>query len=346
MNQKPKKIETIHELQQHLQTAIELEHATIPAYLTALYSIKEGSNPEASLVIRSVVIEEMLHLTLAANLLNAVGGQPSINSEGFVPCYPTRLPHSAAKIEVSLAPFCEKTIKTFMRIEHPAFSDDPKPQPDQYETIGQFYEAIEDGIDRLCDEHGEASVFTGQLSRQVTPAQYYGSGGRIFVVHDRKTAHDAISEIIDQGEGSDAGHKIFEAPERKRSRPNDQVAHFYRFDEIRQGRYYEDKDEPGEPSGPPLDRDWKAVWPIRPDTKASDFPAGSEIRAMLDDFNRAYKNLLNTLHAAFNGEPERIAETVPVMYDLRYRAQAICCVPIPDDRCGEHVGPSWEWVPD
>ena len=36
-------------------------------------------------IIRSVVIEEMLHMALACNLLNAVGGQPEIDRAGFVP---------------------------------------------------------------------------------------------------------------------------------------------------------------------------------------------------------------------------------------------------------------------
>ena len=34
-------IKTIKDLHEHLQWAIELEHATIPPYLCALYSIKE-----------------------------------------------------------------------------------------------------------------------------------------------------------------------------------------------------------------------------------------------------------------------------------------------------------------
>ncbi len=56
--------------------AIKLEHATIPPYLTALYSIKPDprkSNHDSYNIIRAVAVEEMLHLTLAANLLNAVG---------------------------------------------------------------------------------------------------------------------------------------------------------------------------------------------------------------------------------------------------------------------------------
>ena len=40
---------------------------------------------EAAELIESVVMEEMLHMVLAANVLNAIGGTPSIGRPGFVP---------------------------------------------------------------------------------------------------------------------------------------------------------------------------------------------------------------------------------------------------------------------
>ncbi len=84
-------IRTIESLRQHLQWAIEIEHSTLPPYLCALYSIKDGHNREAVEVIHSVFLEEMLHMTLAANLLNAVGGSPRIDVPG-VPALVSRLP--------------------------------------------------------------------------------------------------------------------------------------------------------------------------------------------------------------------------------------------------------------
>src|SRR5262249_29902476 len=74
------------------QLAVELEHATIPTYLCALLSIKQGRNREVAGLIRSVVIEEMLHMALACNLLNAIGGAPQIDRPSFVPRYPGHLP--------------------------------------------------------------------------------------------------------------------------------------------------------------------------------------------------------------------------------------------------------------
>jgi len=74
--------------------AIELEHATIPAYLASYYSIVPKANLEASAIVRSVVIQEMLHMCIAANLLNALGGLPSIDPPQFIPSYPGPLPMS------------------------------------------------------------------------------------------------------------------------------------------------------------------------------------------------------------------------------------------------------------
>ncbi len=60
-------IETLDDLKSFLKSAMQLEHATIPPYLTALYSLKPGANPAAAQVLRVIVVEEMLHLTIAAN---------------------------------------------------------------------------------------------------------------------------------------------------------------------------------------------------------------------------------------------------------------------------------------
>jgi hypothetical protein len=103
-------VTTLDDLREHLQWAIELEHSTLPPYLCALYSIKPGTNPEAVGVITSVFIEEMLHMTLAANLLNAVGGAPKLDHAAFIPRFPTYLPHSANAFQVSLEPFSPAAI--------------------------------------------------------------------------------------------------------------------------------------------------------------------------------------------------------------------------------------------
>ena len=79
---------TIAILQHMLQMAIEVEFSTIPLYLAALMSIKEGYNVEVASLLKKVVIQEMLHMTLACNILNAIGGTPIIASPSVVPVYP------------------------------------------------------------------------------------------------------------------------------------------------------------------------------------------------------------------------------------------------------------------
>lgn len=74
-----------------LQTAVEVEHSTIPLYLASMYSIINQSSFEAT-TMRGVVMEEMLHMVNAANVLNAIGGEPLIDSPDFVPVYPLVLP--------------------------------------------------------------------------------------------------------------------------------------------------------------------------------------------------------------------------------------------------------------
>src|SRR4051812_519291 len=78
-------ITTVDSLRRHLQWAIEVEHGTLPPYLCALYSMKDGANDEAAEVVHSVFMEEMLHLTMAANILNAVGGRPVIDAPSLLP---------------------------------------------------------------------------------------------------------------------------------------------------------------------------------------------------------------------------------------------------------------------
>ena len=64
--------ETIEYVQLLLQEALQVEHGTIPLYLTTLYSMYNQSSFEAN-TIRGVVMEEMLHMVQAANVLNAIG---------------------------------------------------------------------------------------------------------------------------------------------------------------------------------------------------------------------------------------------------------------------------------
>jgi hypothetical protein len=319
-------ITSLASLERHLQWAIQLELTTIPPYLCALYSIKDGHNLPAQALIRGVVMEEMLHVTLAANLLNAIGGTPRLAHADVVPRYPGKLPHSNGKLTVKLLPFSPAAIAAFRAIEHPAPAG-ARPEGHAYHTIGQFYEAIADGF--------------GDRARQVAPSHYYGAGGEPTEVTDLASALRAIAEICEQGEGYDGtihdDDTQFGQPE--------ELAHYYRFTEIALGRCYLPSDTPRSgPTGPEFLVDWDAVYPMRPDPKMRQWRARPDVHALMLACNRRYSDLLYTLEEAFTGRPAALQAAVPVMYDLKYRAQALMAIPT-GDADGRTVGPSFEFVP-
>jgi CDGSH-type Zn-finger protein len=335
-------INTIESLREHLQWAVEIEHGTLPPYLCALYSIEEGHNTEAAEVIHSVFMEEMLHLTLAANVLNAIGGSPVLDSPRLMPAYPAFLPHSDEAFQVPLAKFSPESVETFMKIERPS-EHDGLPEDDSYETIGQFYEAVEEALVRLSGELGEDRVFSGDPSRQVTAELYYGGAGEIVAVSDLRSALAGLEEVIEQGEGLqheevwDGDQDMFH-PERL------EVAHYFRFDELRVGRRYQATDTPQSgPTGPELAVDWEAVHDMRPNPRCSDYPADGEVRRRMDEFNHTYSGILHLLDEAFNGSPMLLAVSTGAMYGLKEQARGLMSLPSGDGRTT--AGPSFEYVP-
>src|SRR4029078_3582508 len=77
-------ITTIDALKAQLYTALPLDHATITPHLTAFYSLKPGKNIDAQQILRVIVVEEMLHLAIVANLTNAIGGTGALHKTGCV----------------------------------------------------------------------------------------------------------------------------------------------------------------------------------------------------------------------------------------------------------------------
>jgi|SRR5688572_3047076 len=329
------RITDLHSLQDHLQEALEIEHATIPPYLCALYSIPEGSNREAASVIRSVVMEEMLHMILVANVMNAVGRKPVLAKPGFIKPYPTPLPHSDDSFTVELLPFSERALDIFLKIERPAKVGAP-PQSNRFHTLGQFYEAIEKALTDLTKELGPSKVFTGIEADQVPAGRwYYGGGGEVVPVTNLESALRALKEVTDQGEGLD--HTIWDGDKRQ------ELAHYFRFAELRAQRCFlpEDTEKSG-PSGPELPVDFDAVAPMRPNPRSDDYRAHPDIYRQMIKGNRIYTRLLQQLQAAFTGAPDALRDAVPIMYEFRYQAEALMRIPSPLSP-GTTVGPSFEF---
>lgn len=339
-----------------LQKALMLELSTIPPYATACYSIKEQGqydrsspevvNAEPIEVIRQVMVEEMLHMVLVANLMNAIGCQPVVNDPKQLPSYPMRILDGKGP-ELRLRRFTPDQIKCFREVER-APKDPASDAHADYETIGGFYLYVLKMLGKACEAHGERKIFIGDAARQIDSGDYYGAGGDVIAVHDLDTARTAIKEIMDEGEGAALGqcacdNDLIPAPE---GEDRWDIAHFFKFDEILHSRYYLPTDRLGAPpSGGDLVVDWTAVWPMKDDPKAADYTGLPEVQELSDRFNRSYSDLLDGLNAAFHGDKPALARVVPVMFSLKDQAQHLMRVPLTGKGRGTTAGPLWRYVP-
>lgn len=337
-------------LLERLQLALELEWSTLPPYLVALLSIKRPGNREAADLIRGVAMEEMLHLALVANVINAVGGAPRLSRKNC-PAYPLQMTFEGRafadrRFAIDLAPFSKGVIATFMKIEQPqepkrhtnwlrAEIDVPAP------TIGEFYAGVVALLEEL-EEAQPGAFFTGDPARQLEPNYFWAGGGAIIPVRDLATAKQALATVIEQGEGAWPWSQ--EAFVKTAGEPL-AMGHYYRFSEIFNERHYLETDDPhGAPSGPPLDVDYTSVFPIRTNAKMSDYPADSKAAALNDAFNRRYTMMLRQLDEAVNGRPKALYTAIMNgMHGLSSTARELMATPVaaPD---GETACPTFEWV--
>jgi len=343
-------IKDIGSLREHVYAAMQLEHATIPPYLTAFYSIKPGTNIEAAQIIRTVAVEEMLHLTLVGNLMNAIGGKPDLTQKGFVPTYPAYLPDGETDFQVGLQRFSPEAIETFLKIERPASLGEGQRStvartvhPDalraarageeneeHFFSIGEFYMAIEAGLMMLHAEMGDA-LFSGDPERQITSEYYYSGGGKLIAVTDLESALAALDLIAEQGEGTT--DNILDE--------DGEIAHYYRFHQLVAGKYYVEGDAPGHPTGGAVDVDWDAVYPIMSNARLADLPEGAPAAALMTSFNRDYARFLALLTRAFDGEPELFIDAVGDMFRLKEGFGQIVRTPL-GNGSGLYAAPSFE----
>lgn len=366
------RIESKEELYHYLYVAMQLEHATIPPYLMALYTIKPGTNRDAALIIREVVVEEMLHLTLAANVLNAVGGKPDLTAPDFVPSYPAPLPDGEHDFEVSLRPFSHEALETFIKIERPACPlatssnatgarmvkrtpsatssnatgawmvkrtrplalamNNPDNTEWSYYSIGEFYKAIQIGLKHLSEKMSASELFNGDPKLQVGPEVYYSGGGKVTKVVDLDTALQALELIIEQGEG------YTEKPFNEEG----ELAHEYRFEQLLLGKLYKLGDQAHQPTGDPIQVDWTAAYPVKVNAKVSDYEKSPELYAAAVKFNAEYAEFLGLITRAFQGEPAVLVEkAVPWMFTIRNKISQLIHNPIPG-MTGVNAAPTFE----
>jgi len=208
-------ITTLADLQDALQTAMQLEFATLPPYLCAQWSINSDPSNVAG-IIQDIAVQEMHHFALAGNMLTAIGGTPDVANSAFVPSYPTHvLPGGIPQtLAVDLQPLSLDQLQVFMQIEYPEFPPIALARASAPATIGAFYDTISEGF----------TTVNPTINPSAHSVNVPGSG-QITSVAD---AQAAIQRIKIEGEGTEG------SPDQP---PVDgtQFAHYYVFKEIYTG---------------------------------------------------------------------------------------------------------------
>lgn len=326
---------SVGDAQTMLQTAIGVEFGTLPPYLYAMFSIPPGENVAAANLIKSTLLQEMIHMCLACNILNAIGGTPALAP----PAYPGPLPGDIGPIGgdalvIHLLPLSEAAMKQAMDIEQPEeIPDYPiremvAPAAPGTGTIGQFYAALDAFLATL-----PPSEWTPGRN-QITDDQFFT--GQLFAIGDYDDAHRAIGQIVSEGEGAKDDPLDFQ----------DELAHYYRF-----GQVYYDKvltkteEAPGYAWGPePLGVDWSRVYPAIADPSTHDFskdpPAAQAAQLAC---NEAYGRMVDALQLAVTGTEGALGLAVRAMFDLRLAARVALGTPLADGK--SVAGPSFLYVP-
>lgn len=328
-----KQLSTVDDARSMLQLAIGVEFGTLPPYLYALFSIEQGENLQAAARIRSVVLQEMIHMCLACNILNALGGDPVLTP----PVYPGPLPGDIGPpggkpLIIHLLPFSKDAMKQGMDIEQPEDPPDfpihtmllEAKKPPSAVTIGQFYMALDKFLSMLPPD-----AWTRDRN-QIDDSQFFA--GQLFKVNGYDDAHQAISDIVSEGEGT----------------PNDpldfqhEIAHYYRFGECFNDLVLTKADtKMGYQWGPErLGIDWSKVYPAIADPGGHDFskdPAAAQQAQFA--CNEAYTRMVNALRLAVTGNAGELGVAVRAMFDLRMAAYAALATPLADPK--QVAGPSF-----
>lgn len=359
-------IRTVKGLREHLQEACRIEMSTIPVYLYALYSLRVTIPKDRATttpayaqigahdVIRSIAIEEMLHVLLARNLLTAVGGRLTFASATFTPDYPETMLHRVPRLVLHLRRCDDEQLRAFMQVETP--SDEVKvetPATDTYHTLAELYESIEDGFEFL-DKHHHDELWKNpreahQVSGRYHPYWAQSGGGAPISVTDLKTAKEAILTIVRQGEGRRRTDLVGRNPLRPVAPDNPpEFCHFEKFGRVLAGW------EPRWPAG--LDEK-SGLWPVASDPDPRRWP--EDVRALADLFDGCYAytlHLLDELYAtSYPVEKPRtsrkhqlIQNLLTSMGGLLYPIAALLVrqhVGKDDQDRDVHAGPTFRWRP-
>jgi hypothetical protein len=332
------RLQSLEDAQATLQTAIGVEFGTLPPYLYALYSVRHGTNARAYQLIGSVALQEMVHMCLACNMLNALGGSPMLHPQTYPGPLPGDIGPDGTPVTLHLYPFSSEAMAQAMAIEQP---ENPPDFPietlaaatPKAVTIGQFYRALDHCLANLSAN----SWVTGR--NQISDNQFFT--GQIFPVNNYADAHKAIGEIVSEGEGSTMGTQ---------DDPLDfygEVAHYYRFGEIYHDRLLTKADNPeGYTWGPhQLGVDWTGDYPAISDPGTHGFSQEPpEAQLAQKACNSAYSAMIDALRRAIAGRDGALGEAVQHMFELRIAALNAFSVPLADR--SKVAGPAFDYTPE
>lgn len=242
------------ELVKFLRVATQLELATIPLYLTSLYSIKPDRKDENDTYnyVFSIAVEEMLHLGLVSNILVGLGESAQLYVDPTTdPCSPfpvfgdsSFMPHRDPPLLLETGTLTYDRVQDiFMEVEVPESNNltafnaptakEAKIECDinyEYSSIGQLYNTIKAGVkDSYFSGDAAGQIPTSQSAYSAPRVSYFvpptseADSGKFQSVTDAATASIAMDTIIDQGEGASGE---WADPDQK------ELAHYYKFQKI------------------------------------------------------------------------------------------------------------------
>jgi hypothetical protein len=342
-----------------LTQASELEQGILCEYLFALYSLKRDprdglSGEQLDQVTRwgrtlaEIAVQEMLHLTLATNLLTAVGATPHLHRPNF----PIRCQWYPPDVQIALVPFGETALRHFLYLERPDHIDltdaalfsvvcECRPltttpatlmaEPQEYSTVGHLYRSIGHGFEQLVERYGEAEVFIGPPEAQATRELLGWS--ELVAVTDLASARAAIATIVEQGEGADGDWR---------------QAHFGRLAGILEEYLAATRADPSFAPARPA----RPAYVRRPPDQPMGIVISDPLTAQVADlFDAAHQTLLAALSRLFlHDETEQEVATLAgvaiglMAAVLRPLGSVLTTLPLGPDHPGELAGPAFYMV--
>ncbi|HEX7167927.1 MAG TPA: ferritin-like protein [Acidimicrobiales bacterium] len=207
--------------------AAEIEHMAMCQYLYAAFSLRTEPGPGLTVeqlehvetwraAILRIAAEEMLHWAMINNLLTAIGSAPFVSR----PNLPHRAQGYPPEVQFALLPFGENALRHFVYFERPQgvtveevaeFTPtgsrpapmspaEIQPRGQHFDSQGQLYRSLGDGLVHLADKLGERGLFIGPPWAQADQQSF--GWPELEPVTDLKSALTALERIVVQGEGA------------------------------------------------------------------------------------------------------------------------------------------------